>query len=180
MIAPYLLVAWFVTILLVVAAVIDGRSRRVPNWLTFPMALAGLVVAFVVGGPGALGTSAAGLALGLALLLPLYSIGGMGAGDVKLLAALGAWTGPYVLLMSFVVGVLVGGVMAMIMIFRSGRALHHVMQAQEIANEVMTIRDPVRLSELAAARKPKMMLLPYGVPLTIGAVGYFAYVGLLF
>ncbi|MFC1758947.1 prepilin peptidase [Planctomycetota bacterium] len=88
---------WTVTIVLILAAVIDGFELRVPNWITFPMIATGWIYsvacADVLGLSwyGGLGYSLLGTAAGLALLLPAYAIGGMGAGDVKLMAGVGAW-----------------------------------------------------------------------------------------
>jgi prepilin peptidase CpaA len=174
------LLTWIVSVALIVAAVIDGRQLRVPNWLTFPLALSGLVLAAVLGGPHGLLDALAGLGLGLLLLLPVYAIGGMGAGDVKLLAAEGAWTGCTLLLGSFATAAVLGGVIGLVMIARSGRVFRHIANAQVIVGEILTVRDPVRLSELAAERKPKMLLLPYGIPLTAGSIAFFAYRGLFF
>ena len=87
-------VIWFVSAVLIEAAVIDGLQLRVPNWLTIHFFLGGLVFAGWTGGRDALLWSLAGSGIGLATLLPLYAIGGMGAGDVKLMAGLGAWVGP--------------------------------------------------------------------------------------
>ncbi len=77
---------WVVSLILIEAAVIDGRSLRVPNWLTYHFLLAGLALAVLTGGSDKLMWSTAGAILGLLSLLPLYAIGGMGAGDVKLMA----------------------------------------------------------------------------------------------
>ena len=88
-------VAWLVSFVLIEAAVIDGRSLRVPNWLTFHFLIGGLIFAFWKGGSALLLTSLAGAGVGLLTLLPLYAIGGMGAGDVKLMAGVGAWIGPW-------------------------------------------------------------------------------------
>ena len=88
---------WTVSIVLVVAAVIDGIQLKVPNWITFPMIASGWIYsacAYAWGGDSwmvGLGWSLLGTAVGLALLLPPYAVGGMGAGDVKLLAGVGAW-----------------------------------------------------------------------------------------
>ena len=88
---------WVVSITLVVAAVIDGIKLKVPNWITFPMIITGWIYS-VWAAPSlgmtwyeGFGWSLFGTAVGLALLLPAYAIGGMGAGDVKLLAGVGAW-----------------------------------------------------------------------------------------
>src|SRR5688500_17057938 len=76
------------------AAVCDVRSRRIPNALTFGAAASALVYALATGGIGSLGFAAAGWIAGAALFFPFFALGGMGAGDVKLIAALGAWVGP--------------------------------------------------------------------------------------
>ena len=84
-------VVWLVTIVLVVAAVIDGKQLKVPNWITFPMILSGWVYSAYAFGFEGIGWSLVGTAVGLAVLMPAYAIGGMGAGDVKLMAGIGAW-----------------------------------------------------------------------------------------
>lgn len=171
--------AWLLSAVLVEAAIIDGLRLRVPNWLTYHLALGGLAYAAWAWGTTGLLWSLAGLATGLALLLPLYAIGGMGAGDVKLLAAVGAWSGAAVVFGSFVASAVVGAAIALGMIALSGDVARHREMFRTIAREVLTIRDPAELSRIAAARKPSMMLLPYGIPITIGTIGYFAWSGLL-
>jgi len=92
----------------VVAIVLDIRWRQLPNWLTATGAAGGLAYA-AAGGWRALGVAAAGLATGFLLLLPLHLLGGMGGGDVKLMAAFGALLGPGgVLLAGLFAGVLGG------------------------------------------------------------------------
>jgi prepilin peptidase CpaA len=171
---------WLVSALLVEAAIIDGWKLRVPNWLTFHMVLGGLAFAALTGGYMAALWALAGAALGLALLLPLYAIGGMGAGDVKLMAGVGAWMGPSITLGAFVAIGIVGGLMALVMVARSGAYARHLCLLQSIGRELLTVRDPVRLSEAAARRKPTMLLLPYGIPIAIGSIAYFAWLGILF
>jgi prepilin peptidase CpaA len=171
-------VYWLVTIVLAVAAVIDGRELRVPNWLTFPFAGLGLAFALL---PGGLAPHEAllGLGLGLALLLPLYAVGGMGAGDVKLLAGVGAWIGPGLVWQVFVATAVVGAAMAVVMMLASGRAAEHVRRMGAIACEWIVVRDPATLAGIAAERKPRMTLLPYGIPIAVGAVLVFLRAGLL-
>jgi prepilin peptidase CpaA len=172
-------VAWLVSAILVEAAIIDGRSLRVPNWLTYHFVAGGLIFAFWKGGSALLLTSMAGAAVGLLTLLPLYSIGGMGAGDVKLMAGIGAWIGPWLALWAFVSSALVGAVMAACMIVYSGELYGHLAMMHTIGSEVLTIRNPVMLSDRAKERKPRMMLLPYGIPIAVGSIAYFAWAGLL-
>jgi len=78
----------------VLACAFDLRTRRIPNVLTFSAALAGLLVHFMQSGASGAQFAAGGWAVGLLLLLPYFALGGMGGGDVKLVAALGAWLGP--------------------------------------------------------------------------------------
>lgn len=172
-------VCWLVSIVLVVAAVIDGLKLKVPNWITFPMVISGWICSFVFFGWAGLGWSMVGTAVGLALLLPAYAIGGMGAGDVKLLAGVGAWVGASLTFYAFVVSAVVGGLIAVVMVLWRRKWQHHKNQFMNILGEILIIRNPDQLSEIAAERKSTMMLLPYGIPIAIGSIGYFAYLGLL-
>ena len=96
------------------ACVTDLRTRRIPNVLTFGAALAGLLYQFVSGGIDGLGHAALGWLVGAVIFILPFALGGLGGGDVKLLAALGAWLGPAdVLWLSLYTGV-AGGVMALV------------------------------------------------------------------
>ena len=175
-------VVWFVTIVLIVAAVIDGKILKVPNWLTFPFIVAGWIHWTVQGGLGTEGLlfSLMGTFVGMMLLLVLRNVGGMGAGDVKLLAGVGAWLGTVITLYAFAATAVVGGVMAAFMIWKSGNWEHHFAMAHKIMNEWKDVRSPKKLSEIARERKPDMYLLPYGIPMAIGSVAYFALAGMLY
>jgi prepilin peptidase CpaA len=94
--------------LLLLAAVIDLRSRRLPNWLTLGLILSGLVHAAVTSGAGGLGQAAAGTFAGAAAPLVLFTMGAIGGGDVKLMAGVGAWLGPMAALAVFAVQCLIG------------------------------------------------------------------------
>jgi prepilin peptidase CpaA len=172
-------VVWLVSFVLIEAAIIDGRSLRVPNLLTYNFLAGGLIFAFCKGGSTLFLMSVAGATVGLLTLLPLYAIGGMGAGDVKLMAGVGAWIGPWLTLCAFVSTALVGAVIAAGMIVYSGRPFRHIAMIHTIGEEVLSIKNPVILAERAAERKPTMMLLPYGIPIAIGSIAYFAGTGLL-
>jgi prepilin peptidase CpaA len=176
---------WVVSITLIVAAVIDGLKLKVPNWITFPMILSGWLysawaapfqeMAWYQG----LGWSLVGTAIGLALLLPAYAIGGMGAGDVKLLAGVGAWMHGTHTVYAFAVSAIVGAVLAVGMVLYRRAWSRHSQQFWMILNEILTIRDPEKLTQIAVERKSSMMLLPYGIPIAIGSIMYFACAGLL-
>lgn len=170
---------WLVSITLVVAATIDGWKLKVPNWLTFPMIISGWIYNGLYFGWEGLGWSLTGTAVGLCLLLPAYAIGGMGAGDVKLLAGVGAWLLGTVTFFAFCVSAIVGGVIALAMIAARRKWLHHFRQFLTIATEILVVRDPSQLAAMAAERKSRMTLLPYGIPIAIGSIAYFAWTGML-
>ena len=176
---------WVVTVFVIVAAYIDGKQLKVPNKITFPMIIAGWIysmIAYGLSGDGwyvGLGWSLAGTAVGLLTLLPAYAIGGMGAGDVKMMAAIGAWVHVKITFYAFCLGTIVGAILAIGMIMFSGESKKHWNQFFFIANEIATVRNPEVLSEIAAERKSSMKLLPYGIPLAIGTVLYFGWMGLL-
>ncbi|HEX3998875.1 MAG TPA: prepilin peptidase [Pirellulales bacterium] len=170
---------WLVTVTLIVAAVIDGMKLKVPNWLTLPMIVSGWIFNFAVGGWAGLGWSMVGMAVGLALLLPANIIGGMGEGDVKLLAGVGAWVLPETTFYAFCWSAVIGGVIAVAMILWRGGWRKHRDQFLMIYSEIMTIGNPSELSAIAAERKSSMLLLPYGIPIAIGTIAYFAWTGML-
>ena len=173
---------WVVSVTLVVAAVIDGYKLKVPNWLTFPMIISGWIYSAIYSpyaGWEGLMYSLVGTAVGLALLLPAYAIGGMGAGDVKLLAGIGAWVWGTVTLWAFAVSAIIGGLIAIAMVLVRRRWGKHQTQFWMICNEILTVKDPEKLSAIAAERKSSMMLLPYGIPIAIGTIAYFVAAGML-
>jgi len=114
------LVYWPIAAVLVVATFTDVRSRRIPNWLVLPFFGLGVAVSGWLYGWHGVGMSFAGAGLGLLLYGILFWMGGMGAGDVKLCAAIGAWIGPGQLFISLILTALVGGAMALTWAFFGG------------------------------------------------------------
>jgi prepilin peptidase CpaA len=103
------------------AAVIDLRTRRVPNALTGALAVTGLGIAAAELGPVGLGGAILGCALGLAFMLPGHILGGTGAGDVKLFAAAGALLGPATTVRAFLFTAIAGGALALVVALRRRR-----------------------------------------------------------
>ena len=102
------------------ACVSDVRTRRIPNLLTFGTAFAAFVFHGVSGGPAALWQSITGWMTGVALFLPFFVLRGLGGGDVKLLAAIGAWVGPSFAAWTAMYASLAGGAMGLIVAFARG------------------------------------------------------------
>src|SRR4029078_12326548 len=139
---------WFVSLTLVVAAVVDGLKLKVPNWITFPMILSGWIYSAVFSpyaGLEGLMYSLIGTVVGLALLLPAYAIGGMGAGDVKLMAGIGAWAGGTVNMSAFSVSAVIGGGLAVAMVVIGRSWQKHKAQFLTIVGEMLTIGNPTEL-----------------------------------
>src|SRR5437763_799799 len=131
------------------AAIIDWWKFKVPNKLTFPLILSGwllgLANTFGLGaGDGGIGSALGGTLLGFALLIPVYAIGGMGAGDVKMTMGFGSWigafyginTGSSVIFWAFVSGVLVGGVIGLAMILARGQFRQNAQHLREILGDM--------------------------------------------
>jgi prepilin peptidase CpaA len=170
---------WAVSATLVVAAVIDGLYLKVPNNITYPLIVAGWIYSTAMGGWAGLGWSLAATFFGLALLFGLHLIGGMGAGDVKLLAGIAAFVHIEHTWYIFVATTIVGAIMALAQIAISGDWTKHWTQAQALLHEIVTVRNADKLYEMSQERKPRMRLLPYGIPMTVAAIGYFAVAGML-
>ncbi len=154
-----------------VAAAWDLRTRRIPNWLTGGCLLAGLIYASVQAGPRGAADSLAGAAVGLLPFLWLYAFAGGGAGDAKLMAAVGAWVG------------LIGGMVVLAMVLMAGGALAIVhalalrRSSQVLANFYVILW---RLRLAVAGRAPAgdslqlpqeaLHVMPYGPAIFVGAL----------
>lgn len=107
-------IAWWPTVVvLAIATFTDVRSCRIPNWLVMPFLVGGMVVSIWTRGWHGVEQSFLGFLLGAGIFGFFYWMGGMGMGDVKLCAAIGAWIGPAQLLIALVVAGMAGGIMAL-------------------------------------------------------------------
>lgn len=146
-----------------IATVVDLRTRRVPNVLTGLMALVGLGLAATGVSGVSLGTAALGLMLGLALMLPGHVIGATGAGDVKLMAAVGAIVGPSLAFKAFLFTALAGGVLAVVVAMWRRRLSATVVGT---ARMIATPLDAPR--EIKAA--PRASRFAYAPAIAVGSV----------
>src|SRR6476469_9642321 len=151
------------SVLLVIACVTDVRWRRIPNALVLTLALTGVAFSVCVE-PwlAGLGRASGGLALGFGIWIVFFVIGAIGAGDVKLFAAAGAWLGPAATWRAALVGAAIGGMLAIAMLVRERRA------RQGLEN-VMTSISTRSLAVLAPGAS-NYRQLPYGVALACGAL----------
>ena len=160
--------------LLVLAAVIDYRTYRIPNWLTAAGVVIGLgySIGMPLNAPHGFIWSLSGLVTGFALMLPLYLLRTMGAGDVKLVAMAGAYLGVHDTLFAAFAAVIVGGIAALGfgLVHRAlGRLFANIKDAaMSVAWSAMLItRPPLRIDAATSVGR-----LPFGVSIAIGTIGY--------
>ncbi len=149
----------------------DAVSRRIPNWLTLPAAIVGLAWHGYRDGWRGVGFALGGWLLGLAVLFPLFALGGMGAGDVKLMAAAGALAGPQGLVVIFIYTGLLGGIAAVGLAVARGRLGATLRNTARLVFLLGGGRvDDARKLDTAAGR------LPYGVVIAAGCA-LFLWIG---
>jgi len=158
----------FVGTLLTLACISDLRTRRIPNVLTFSSAVCALLFHLITGGWTAAAWSAVGYALGAALFLPMFALRGMGAGDVKLLGAVGAWLGPGQIAIVALATSIAGGVLGLAVALGSGYLGTAVSNLWMLLMHwrVMGVR-PLPAVTLQGATGPR---LAYAVPIAMGTV----------
>ena len=144
----------------------DVRYRRIPNLFVLATLVSGLVINLVTGGLGGLWTSAGGCLLGFVLMLVLHLFGAMGAGDVKLFAAVGSVFGTQLVVPVFLVVLLTGGVLAVYTIVRNGTLLMTLTRVLQIFVGFLPGWQMPRF-EVPADRRHT---LPYGVAITLGSL----------
>jgi prepilin peptidase CpaA len=176
---------------MIAAAVIDWWKFKVPNKLTFPLIISGWLLGLannfgLEAGAGGIGAALAGTLLGLGLLLPVYAIGGMGAGDVKMTMGFGSWIGAFfgvpdglwIIVYAFCAGTIVGGIIALGMIVVRGNYKQNAGHMKEIVGDLFQAHGIGDMAARANRRRPRWHRLPYGVPLCLGFLGYLFYLGL--
>ena len=155
-----------VLVIAFVAVAFDVRTRRIPNWLTFGAALVGLMYAVLTAGVSGLATAVAGWLAGAALFFPFFALGGMGAGDVKLLAALGAWLGPAESVWVAIFSGAAGGVLGLAVAFARGYVRTAFTNLWLMLMHWRTRgHEPVPGLTLKDGNSPR---LAYAIPITIG------------
>ena len=144
----------------------DVRYRRIPNPFVFATLASGIAINVIFGGLPGLAASFGGCALAFGLMFMLHVFGAMGAGDVKLFAAIGAVTGAHLVLPTFLVVVLTGGVLAMVSIIRSGSVVTTMNRVLQILVGLLPGWEMPRF----AVPTDRTHTIPYGVAITIGSI----------
>ena len=159
-----------VAVIVIVAAATDIRSRRIPNWLTLFGVCAGLSLNWYISGlPGIL-TSLEGMGLGFGAYFVLYCLHAMGAGDVKLMAAVGAIIGPGNWFAVFIATAIAGGVLALGLMIWKGRVRETLWNVFFIAGELAHFRAPHKRRSDLDVKDPRSLKMPHGVAIAAGTV----------
>jgi prepilin peptidase CpaA len=163
----FLLAALFATI----AGISDWRSRRIPNCLTVPGLFFGIAANSAVRGwPGAK-ESLLGAGLGLLLLLPFVLIRSLGAGDWKLVGALGSFLGPKHLIAVLFLSILIAGAMALILILWKGRVRQTLRNIARMLAALFSLHLP---GPELSLENPDALKIPFGVAVAIAVIAYVA------
>ena len=165
-----ILLTIFLAGILVMAVINDLRFQKIPNLLTYPTMLVGICYHSVINGLDGLLFSTGGLALGIGLFILPYLMGGMGAGDAKLMGAVGAIVGVKGVFLASVFTAISGGVYAVILLLinwrytRGFRARH--------ATTIKTFARTAQLIPIPAAENEKKPKLCYAIAIATGTFGY--------
>ena len=154
----------------VLASWIDWRYRKVPNWLNLSLILSGLTAQVIFHGWSGLWMGLLGMLLGFGLLIVPWLMHAMGAGDVKLMAAIGVWLGPLLTLRAFCVGAILAGAIAVAMIVLGRRLWQAYANLGLIMTKLNSWKKAFSDFGSVQALKSSSQLLPYGVPLSIGTL----------
>lgn len=157
--------AYAIVAFAVAAAACDLRWKRIFNWLTLPMMVSGVVAAPVFGGWNALAGSVLGALCGLMLYGWLFWVGAMGGGDVKFLMGIGAWGGVAYAVEVALLGIVLGGAMAVGILLVKGRLLSFVQRMYRFLLTVFVKELEVESPKL----DPKLKML-FGVPIAASAI----------
>jgi len=154
------------SLLLVLATVFDLRQRRIPNAVTMPVMASAMIYFIYLNGLTGFMHSAGGLFLGLALLMPFYVIGGMGAGDVKLMGAIGSILGLQGVFIAFLCSAVAGGAYALFILCRNSAI------SQTAGRYGMMLRGYLATGQLTyiPPEPGKLPPLCYGLAISLGTI----------
>jgi prepilin peptidase CpaA len=156
----------------IIAGWTDWRWRRIPNWLTVSGCVAGLAANSWAGGWHGAKASLLGTLLGLGLLLPFVWIRSLGAGDWKLVGALGAFLGPERLMAVLFAAILVAGIMAVALIVWKHRVRESLRNLWGIVGALFSMHLP---GGEVSLDNPQSLKVPFGVAVAVAVVVYTAF-----
>ena len=158
--------------LVLVAGSYDLRFRRIPNWVSVSGIVSGFALNGFLLGMSGLKASVLGMLLALCIYVPLYALRGMGAGDVKLMAAVGAIAGPKQWFLIFVATALIGGLLGLTFVILKKRTLGTLQNLAVIFGELGRGRLPAMKDARLDFRHPDSISLPHGTVIALGSLAF--------
>src|SRR3954447_21149422 len=158
--------------MLCIAAVIDWRERRIPNWLTVLMLISGINSSFLPAHLVSPGFAALGILIGFAIPFVLFAMGALGGGDVKLLAGVGAWLGPVIVVKVFLAAAIVGMFIVLVQSAKQKRLSVLFRNSAVLTANLVNI-DSIgadAVMETGKACRSIERPLPYAVPVLIASI----------
>lgn len=157
-----------------IAAVTDIWKFRIHNLITVPLLFSGLVYSYVHGGSAEFALSLLGALTGFAMLIGFYALGGMGSGDVKMVAAMGAWLQLPWILYVVLAGALAAGAYAVVLIAVNGRMQETWLNLQIVWHRVSRfgryLAAEERVEDAVAAAERRQRLIPFAAMLVVGII----------
>jgi len=164
---------YLLILLLIICVLTDIKSRRVYNKVLLPFLIVSLAAGFITGGWTLLLESVKGFILGLVILIIPFSKGGIGAGDVKLLAVIGGIKGPVFVIYVFLAGALAGGLLALGFLAASGQLLTTLARLLQTFLSLMG-RYGVVIHTGSRENEAKAVYFPYTLAIGAGVIAVYA------
>ncbi len=158
---------YLLIIVLLIAVTFDVRSHRIPNWLTFSAFIIAIIYNVWTKGFDGLLFSITGLLVGIAVLIVPYLIGGMGAGDVKLMGAIGGFLGPKNVFLAFLCSAIIGGLYALILLGLKGHTMETFQRYGTTLKTFLLTQKLIYVSPVPHKNGPKLY---YGVAIALGTI----------
>jgi prepilin peptidase CpaA len=162
---------WILGAVVLAGAATDWYNHKIPNWLTLPAMAAGLILNAV---DGKLATALAGMAAALGLYFLFFALGFRGAGDGKMMGAVGAFVGWPAVAFVMVIVALVGGAAAVVLALRYGALGRVISLAMGVLSDLITFRWR-QLRERADYRDPGALRMPHGPVIAAGTLVFLLF-----
>ena len=161
--------------IVVIAGIWDLRYRRIPNWLTLSAIALGFILNTLLFSWHGFLLALLGFGCSLLVYLPLYLLRAMGAGDVKLMAAVGAIAGPVNWLYIFLFTALLGGVISLVYVVSRKRFHQTFLNMSVVVTELAHIRMPATREASLDVHHSEALRLPHGAVIALGAIAFIAF-----
>lgn len=158
--------------LVCVAAAYDLRFRRIPNWLNLSGVILGLGTNTLLFAQHGFRLAVLGCFVALALYFPLYILHAMGAGDAKLMSAVGSVVGPQNWIIIFLCTAIAGGILGTVVAVHRKGLRETLFNVTILCNELIHLRAPAKRHASFDVRNSRAMRLPHGVSIAAGSVTF--------